>query len=283
MILRRFPTRSDGSWILWNDRSGVLRAITAVYGWRSRESDRRDACQFQACRSIDRAGSPASEGGEARSCLRRWQTQLRADAIAASSGGSLHRRICRQSAGRHRGSGPLRARNRLSRMVGRLLFPAAATPAPMTGETGISPHAHIDPSARVEAGVDRRSRRGHRPRRCYRQRHRHCPPCRYRSLLPVRPRRLCRSRRQHPVRADRQPRHHPWRRPHRPGRFWLRRRRQGPERVPQIGRVVIQDDVEIGSNTTVDRGAMSDTIIGKAPRSTIWSRSLITSASAAIA
>ncbi|TIM36337.1 MAG: UDP-3-O-(3-hydroxymyristoyl)glucosamine N-acyltransferase, partial [Mesorhizobium sp.] len=30
-------------------------------------------------------------------------------------------------------------------MVGRLLFPAAATPAPMTGETGISPHAHIDP------------------------------------------------------------------------------------------------------------------------------------------
>ena len=38
---------------------------------------------------------------------------------------------------------------------------------------------------------------------------------------------------------------------------------KGPERVPQIGRVVIQDDVEIGANTTVDRGAMSDTVIGE--------------------
>jgi UDP-3-O-[3-hydroxymyristoyl] glucosamine N-acyltransferase len=33
--------------------------------------------------------------------------------------------------------------------------------------------------------------------------------------------------------------------------------------MPQIGRVVIQDDVEVGSNTTVDRGAMADTIIGE--------------------
>jgi len=33
-------------------------------------------------------------------------------------------------------------------------------------------------------------------------------------------------------------------------------------KVPQIGRVVIGDDVEIGANTTVDRGAMDDTIIG---------------------
>jgi len=38
---------------------------------------------------------------------------------------------------------------------------------------------------------------------------------------------------------------------------------KGPERMPQIGRVVIQDDVEIGSNTTVDRGAMTDTVIGE--------------------
>ena len=35
------------------------------------------------------------------------------------------------------------------------------------------------------------------------------------------------------------------------------------ERLPQIGRVVIQDDVEIGANTTVDRGAMADTVIGE--------------------
>jgi len=32
-------------------------------------------------------------------------------------------------------------------------------------------------------------------------------------------------------------------------------------KIPQIGRTVIGDDVEIGANTTVDRGAMDDTII----------------------
>jgi UDP-3-O-[3-hydroxymyristoyl] glucosamine N-acyltransferase len=33
--------------------------------------------------------------------------------------------------------------------------------------------------------------------------------------------------------------------------------------VPQIGRVIIQDDVEIGANSTIDRGAISDTVIGE--------------------
>jgi len=40
----------------------------------------------------------------------------------------------------------------------------------------------------------------------------------------------------------------------------------GPEghlKVPQVGRVVIQDDVEIGANTTIDRGANRDTVIGE--------------------
>lgn len=32
-------------------------------------------------------------------------------------------------------------------------------------------------------------------------------------------------------------------------------------KVPQVGRVVIGDDVEIGANTTVDRGALDDTVI----------------------
>jgi UDP-3-O-[3-hydroxymyristoyl] glucosamine N-acyltransferase len=32
-------------------------------------------------------------------------------------------------------------------------------------------------------------------------------------------------------------------------------------RIPQVGRVVIGDDVDIGANTTVDRGALADTII----------------------
>jgi len=33
--------------------------------------------------------------------------------------------------------------------------------------------------------------------------------------------------------------------------------------VPQIGYVVIHDDVEIGANTTIDRGALGPTSIGR--------------------
>lgn len=33
-------------------------------------------------------------------------------------------------------------------------------------------------------------------------------------------------------------------------------------KVPQVGSVVIQDDVEIGSNVTIDRGALGSTVIG---------------------
>ena len=38
---------------------------------------------------------------------------------------------------------------------------------------------------------------------------------------------------------------------------------QGHQKIPQIRRVIIQDDVEIGANTTIDRGAMRDTVIGE--------------------
>lgn len=38
---------------------------------------------------------------------------------------------------------------------------------------------------------------------------------------------------------------------------------RGHLKVPQIGRVIIQDDVEIGANSTIDRGASRDTIIGE--------------------
>jgi UDP-3-O-[3-hydroxymyristoyl] glucosamine N-acyltransferase len=38
---------------------------------------------------------------------------------------------------------------------------------------------------------------------------------------------------------------------------------KGHLKVPQIGRVIIQDDVEIGANTTIDRGALKDTIVGE--------------------
>jgi UDP-3-O-[3-hydroxymyristoyl] glucosamine N-acyltransferase len=38
---------------------------------------------------------------------------------------------------------------------------------------------------------------------------------------------------------------------------------RGHQKIPQIGRVIIQDDVEIGANTTIDRGGTRDTVIGE--------------------
>ena len=38
---------------------------------------------------------------------------------------------------------------------------------------------------------------------------------------------------------------------------------RGHLKVPQIGRVIIQDDVEIGAGVTIDRGANRDTMIGE--------------------
>ncbi|HTY04939.1 MAG TPA: UDP-3-O-(3-hydroxymyristoyl)glucosamine N-acyltransferase [Gemmatimonadales bacterium] len=36
-----------------------------------------------------------------------------------------------------------------------------------------------------------------------------------------------------------------------------------PRKIPQVGRCLIGDDVEIGANTTVDRGSVDDTVIGR--------------------
>ncbi len=38
------------------------------------------------------------------------------------------------------------------------------------------------------------------------------------------------------------------------------------QKIPQIGSVIIEDDVEIGANVTVDRGALGDTVIRKGSR-----------------
>ena len=38
---------------------------------------------------------------------------------------------------------------------------------------------------------------------------------------------------------------------------------EGPERVPHVGTCVIEDDVEIGANTTIDRGSVTATVVGK--------------------
>jgi UDP-3-O-[3-hydroxymyristoyl] glucosamine N-acyltransferase len=40
----------------------------------------------------------------------------------------------------------------------------------------------------------------------------------------------------------------------------------GPVNIPQLGRVIIGDDVDIGANTTIDRGAGPDTVIGDGSR-----------------
>jgi UDP-3-O-[3-hydroxymyristoyl] glucosamine N-acyltransferase len=37
--------------------------------------------------------------------------------------------------------------------------------------------------------------------------------------------------------------------------------KSGWQKIPQVGRVVVGDDVEIGANTCIDRGALSDTVI----------------------
>ena len=34
------------------------------------------------------------------------------------------------------------------------------------------------------------------------------------------------------------------------------------EKIPHVGRCIVEDDVEIGANTTVDRGSIDDTVIG---------------------
>jgi len=38
---------------------------------------------------------------------------------------------------------------------------------------------------------------------------------------------------------------------------------RGHTAIPQLGRVIIQDRAEIGANTTIDRGALADTVIGE--------------------
>lgn len=37
----------------------------------------------------------------------------------------------------------------------------------------------------------------------------------------------------------------------------------GHHNVPQLGRVIVQDRVEVGANSTIDRGALGDTVIGE--------------------
>lgn len=41
---------------------------------------------------------------------------------------------------------------------------------------------------------------------------------------------------------------------------------EGFHSVPQVGRVIIHNDVEVGANTTIDRGTLDDTVVGAGSR-----------------
>lgn len=45
--------------------------------------------------------------------------------------------------------------------------------------------------------------------------------------------------------------------------FGLASSQDGHAKIPQLGRVIIQDGVEIGSGTAIDRGGLGDTVIGE--------------------
>ncbi len=147
--------------------------------------------------------------------------------------------------------------------IGRLMFPAAASPGPLTGETGISPGAHVDLSARLEPGVIVEPGAVIGPdvaigsgtivapnavigkscqigRDCYVG-----PGASVQAML-----------------TGNRVIIHAGARIGQDG-FGFTAGASGPERIPQIGRVVIQDNVEIGANATVDRGALADTVIGE--------------------
>ena len=148
-------------------------------------------------------------------------------------------------------------------LIGRLLFPAASMPGPMTSETGVSPHAHVVPTAQREAGaiIEANAVVG--------------PGVAIGSGTVIAPNAVighsCRIGRDGYVGAGVSIQYalignrvviHGGARVGQDG-FGFVAGDRGPERMPQVGRVIIQDDVEIGSNTTVDRGAMSDTVIGE--------------------
>jgi UDP-3-O-[3-hydroxymyristoyl] glucosamine N-acyltransferase len=147
--------------------------------------------------------------------------------------------------------------------IGRLMFPAAASPKTLTGETGISPGAHVDPTARLEEGVivEAGAVIG--------------PGVAIGSGTIVAPNavigKLCQIGRDcyigpgvslQATLAGNRVIVHAGARVGQDG-FGFTGGASGPERIPQIGRVVIQDNVEIGANSTVDRGAMADTVIGE--------------------
>lgn len=147
--------------------------------------------------------------------------------------------------------------------IGRMLHPGAAFPTSLTGETSISSHAVVHPSARLEADVvvEPGAVIG--------------PDVAIGAGTIVAPGavvgRGCKIGRncfvgpqvtlQHALLGDRVI-VHAGARIGQDG-FGYVVGPEGPEKMPQIGRVIVQNGAEIGANTTVDRGALDDTVIGE--------------------
>lgn len=147
--------------------------------------------------------------------------------------------------------------------IGRLMFPDAATPPAVTGGEGISPAAHVDPAARpeegvvvepgavVSAGVVIGARTVIAPNAVIGRNCRIGRDCFIGPNAVVQYALIGNGVVIHAGAKIGQ------------DGFGFVGTSTGPERVPQIGRVVIQDRVEVGANTTIDRGAMADTVIGE--------------------
>jgi UDP-3-O-[3-hydroxymyristoyl] glucosamine N-acyltransferase len=148
-------------------------------------------------------------------------------------------------------------------IAGQAIHPAALKPAAITGETGISDKASIDPSARLEEGVvvepfavigaEVEIGRGTivGPGAVIGPNCRIGRDCRIGAGVTLQAALLGNGVVLHPgVRVGQDG-------------FGYAVGRQGIVKAVQIGRVVIQDNVEVGANTTIDRGAIRDTVIGE--------------------
>ncbi|SHI71927.1 UDP-3-O-[3-hydroxymyristoyl] glucosamine N-acyltransferase [Aureimonas altamirensis DSM 21988] len=147
--------------------------------------------------------------------------------------------------------------------VGAALFPAAMSPSAFGGEGGISPQASVHPTARIEDGatIEPFAVVG--------------PDVEIGSGTVIGAGAAvgggCRVGRDCAIGAGVSLQHallgnrvilHPGVRIGQDG-FGYAIGREGILKQVQIGRVIVQDNVEIGANSTVDRGAVRDTVIGE--------------------
>ena len=148
-------------------------------------------------------------------------------------------------------------------LIGRLIYPTAARPQPLTGESGISPRAIISDTAFLEEGVVVEAGAVIGPRVAIGSGSVIAPNAVIAASSQIG--RDCFIGPGATVQCaliGNRVVIHGGAQIGREG-FGFVAGPRGAERLPQIGRVIIQDDVEIGANTTVDRGALADTVIGE--------------------